>query len=178
MRDSLDPVIDKVDLLLAELRGLRSIGPHFKIVHRFRESGCLCAPGEEIAAAYLMYRSREFPIPLSVALLLLFDFLAKHSHMPQNASQIVAAIHVDPFYQKHGANAVKQAKLARRIGRSSVKEFMKRIRRALDLVFRESGLGLDPRTVLVSLETVTNQVGYRLKGTFEWIHIDHPVRRC
>src|ERR1700678_673412 len=58
MRDSLDPVVDSVDLLLLELRVLKSQGPHLRIVHRFREPGTLCAPGEEIAVVYLVHRGR------------------------------------------------------------------------------------------------------------------------
>jgi hypothetical protein len=177
MRDNLDPIIDKVDLLLAELRVLRSIGPHFKIVHHFREPGSLCAPGEEIAAAYLMHHSHDFSIPLSGTLLIVFDFLAKHSRVTQGASQIVASVHADPFYRKHGANALTLAKLTRKINRSGVKEFMKRIRRALEQTFREAGLYLDPRAVLVSQATVTNQVGYKLRATFDWAHIDRPDYR-
>jgi hypothetical protein len=46
MRDSLEPLIDGIDLLLAELRLLKSQGPHLRIVHRFREPGMLCGSGD------------------------------------------------------------------------------------------------------------------------------------
>jgi hypothetical protein len=174
--DELGSVVEMVDLLLAEFRETASSGPHFRITHRFREPGTDCAPGEEVAAAYLVYRSREFFIPLPTTLLLLFDFLARHSRFPQSAAQIIAAIHADPFYRRHGENAIR-GNLAPTFGRSSVKEFIKRIRRGLERSFFEAGLGLDPRRVLVSQGTVTNCVGYRLKATVEWVHFDHAGMR-
>src|SRR5450755_2955688 len=65
MRDSLEPVIESVDLLLAELRMLKSQGPHLRIVHRFREPGMLCAAGEEIAIVYLAFFTYSSPLTLT-----------------------------------------------------------------------------------------------------------------
>jgi hypothetical protein len=172
MRDSLEPVVDGVDLLLAELRVLKSQGPHLRIVHRFREPGTLCAPGEEIAVVYLVHRSHLYPLPLSLALRMLIDYLGKHSHFPQSASQIEAGIRADSFYLKHGTNAMLHNGLKRRFSRSAIKEYVKRLRVALELAFEEAGLNLDPREVIVSKPTVTNEVGYGLKATVEWFHID------
>ena len=171
MRDSLDPVVDSVDLLLLELRVLKSQGPHLRIVHRFREPGTLCAPGEEIAVVYLVHRGRLCPLRLSLALRMLVDYLAKHSHFPQSASQIEAGIRADPFYTKHGANAMPNNGLKRRISRSAIKEYIKRLRKALALAFQETGLNIDPRHVIVSEPTVANEVGYRIKATIEWFHV-------
>jgi hypothetical protein len=172
MRDNLDPVVDGVDLLLAELRALKSQGPHLRIMHRFREPGMLCAPGEEIVIVYIVRRGWLYPLRLSLALRMLIDYLAKHSHFPQSASQIEAGMRADPFYIKHGANAMLHNGLKRRISRSAIKEYVKRLRLALELTFREAGLSIDPRHTIVSAPTVTNEVGYRLKATAEWFHID------
>jgi hypothetical protein len=172
--DELLPVVEKVDLLIAELKELRSSGPCFRIWHRFREPGCFCGPGEEIAGIFLVHRTREILVPLSVTLRLLFDFLGRHSHLPQRSSQIAVAMRADPFYRNHGANASVHAKLTRKISRASVKELIKRVRLALDRTFQEANLPTDSRAVLVSEETVTNQVVYRLRARCEWIHIDHP----
>ncbi len=172
MRDSLEPVIDGVDLLLAELRLLKSQGPHLRIVHRFREPGMLCTPGEEIVIAYLVHRGQLYPLRLPLALRMLVDYLAKHSHVPQSASQIEAGMRADPFYMKHGTNAMLHNGLKRRISRTAVKEYVKRLRLALGLAFRGVGLKLDPRQVVVSEPTVMNEVGYRLKATVEWFHLD------
>jgi hypothetical protein len=54
---------------------------------------------------------------------------------------------------------------------SSVKEYIKRIRKALDMALSEAGLNLDASKVLVSEQTVGNEVVYRLKATFEWLHV-------
>lgn len=170
MRDSLEPVVDGVDLLLAELRVLKSQGPYLRIVHRFREPGTLCAPGEEIAMAFLVHRGQLYPLRLSLALRILIDYLAKHSHFPQSASQIEAGIRADLFYLKHGNNAMLPNGLKRRISRSVIREYVKRLRLAIGFAFREAGLNLDPRHVLASEPTVMNEVGYRLKATVEWSH--------
>jgi len=50
--------------------------------------GSDCLPGEEIVAVSLMYRGREYHLQLSLALRMLFDFLARHSRLPQSARQI------------------------------------------------------------------------------------------
>jgi hypothetical protein len=130
----------------------------------------LCAPGEEILIVYLVHRGKLYPLRLSRALRMLIDYLAKHSHLPQSASQIEAGMRADPFYMKHGTNAMLQNGLKRRISRSAIKEYVKRLRLALTFAFREAGLNLDPRWVAVSEPTVSNEVGYRLKVTVEWFH--------
>ena len=172
MKDSLEPVVDGVNLLLAELRVLKSQGPHLMIAHRFRKPGMLCAPGEEVVVTYLVHRGRHYPLRLSLALRMLIDYLAKHSQLPQSASQIEAGMRADPFYLRHGDNAFSRNGLKRRISRSAVKEYVKRLREALALGFREAGLNLDPRQVIVSEPTVMNEVGYRLKATIEWFHMN------
>lgn len=176
-KDKLSAVLEEVDFLLLELRQLQSAGLHFKIVHRFRAQGTECAPGEEVAAVYLVHRGREFQVPLSLTLRLVFDFLARHTRLAECASQIEACFRADPFYIRHGANVENGRKLRRRVARSAVKVYVQRIRRALALAFREANLWVDPSKVLVSQETVMNEVGYRLRGTFQWLHADHPGRK-
>jgi hypothetical protein len=156
------------------LRRLSAADLHFEIWHRFRAPGTECAPGEEVTACSLLERQRYFHLPLSLALRLVFDFLARHRHVPLGASQIAASFRADPFYRKHGCNALNSGALIRRVSISSVRVYIERIRRAMELSFREANLRIDARDVLVSQETVTNEVGYRLRGTFEWVHTDHP----
>ena len=136
----------------------------------------LCAPGEEIVIVYLVHRSQLYPLRLSLALRMLVDYLARHSHFPQSASQIEAGMRADPFYLKHGSNALIHNGLKRKISRSAVREYIKRLRLALDLAFLEAGLNLDPQQVVVSERTVTNEFGYRLKANIEWFHIDNIKR--
>jgi hypothetical protein len=177
MRNNVPAVLDKVDFLLLQLKHLRSRGPHFRILHRFRIPGTECLSGEEVAGVYVVHRGREFVVPLSVTLRLVFDFLAKHTRLPQSASQIEAAFRADPFYTRHGANATRDRALRRRITRSAVKVYVQRIRGALSAAFHEASLPMDPRAVLLSQATAMNEVGYRLRGTFQWIHIDHPEQK-
>jgi hypothetical protein len=42
----------------------------------------------------------------------------------------------------------------------------------LDNVFLEADLLIDAHAVVVAEEAVMNEVGYRLKASFEWTHID------
>jgi hypothetical protein len=168
----METVVDSVDLLLAEIRSLRSQGPRLRILHRFREPGVLCVPGEEIAVSYFVHRGRLFPLRLSLSLRMLIDYLAKHSHFPQSASQIEAGMRADPFYVKHGTNCTGPNGLKRKISRSAIKEYVKRLREALALAFREAGLNVDARRVVVSEPTVSNEIGYRLKATVEWVHVE------
>jgi hypothetical protein len=178
LRDNLTPVLDKVDLLIAEMKHLRSAGPHFRVVHRFRMPGSDCLPGEEIVAVSLMHRGREYHLRLSLALRILFDYLARHSRLPQSARQIELGIRADDFYKRHAANATGRTVLTRGIPRSFVRVYVKRLHRAFSLAFRDAGLRIDPGSVLISQKTVGNEVGYQLNASCDWIHIDLASRNC
>jgi len=171
MSDSQKIIVEKVDLLLAELVELRSRGPHFRIRHRFgRIAGC--SPGEEISVIILVHRGREYCLHLPLALRLLFDYLARHSRFPQSAGQIEVGIRANPFYTEHASAVMGKTKFTRRIPRSAVRVYVQRLRIAIADAMHEAGLQIDPLTIVVSQETVMKEVGYRLKATFEWVHIE------
>jgi hypothetical protein len=174
LNDELSQVIEQIDLLMAEHRSLRAKGPSFRIVHRFRVAGTDCAAGEEVFIIVLVHRGREFPLRLSLAQRILFDYLA-HSRFPQSAGQIELGIRANTFYQKHAAN-VARSDLNRTVSRSGIKTYVRRIREALAIVFNESGMHADPRKVLVAEPTVSNQVGYALRATCDWSHTDCEPR--
>jgi hypothetical protein len=170
--DELMTIIDEVDVLVAEIRELSAEGPHFRILHRFHRPGSDCAAGEEVAGIYLIHHGREFFVRLSLALRLLFDYLARHSRLPQSAAQIEAGIRADRFYSQHSTTAMGRDKFTRSIPRSCVRVYIERLRSALENVFLEAGLFLDVHAVVVAEETVMNEVGYRLKANYEWVHAD------
>jgi hypothetical protein len=170
--DGLSSIIEEVDVLLAEIRELSASGPHFRIIHRFHRPGSECTPGEEIFAVYLVHRGREFSLPLSLALRILFDYLARHSRLPQSAAQIEAGIRGDRFYTQHAAAAMGKGKFTRSIPRSYVRVYIGRLRSALARAFRKADMSMDPRDVLLSEATVMNESGYRLKATIEWFHME------
>jgi hypothetical protein len=159
-------VTDEIDVVLAEAAELASAGPHFKIIHRSVDPVLECGRGEEVAWALLVHRGREYLLGLSHSILLMFDYLARNRWLPQSARQIVAGMRADSFYAK------------RKFSHASVKEYVKRIRRASEVAFHEAGLKLNPFDVLLSESTESNETRYRLKATIEWIHIDFtgPVR--
>jgi len=162
-------VAEQADVLLAELTQLAQNGPRLRITHRFQLAGTLCRPGEEIWAISLICRERETPLPLSLALRQVLNYLAETRHVPQNASQIAAGMRRSAFYIKHGMNSGVPSR--RKISRSAVKEYVKRIRRALALAFGEAGLRLDPNRILVSKTTMGNEVHYQLRAAIEWMHL-------
>jgi hypothetical protein len=174
--DDFETVLEGVDLLIAERKELKAAGPHFFIVHRFRMPGTRCAPGEEILAVVLVYRGREFPLRLSLALRILFDFLAHHSRLPQSARQVELGIRADDFYKRHAANATGRAVLTRHIPRSAVRVYIRRLLRAFALAFQDAGMRIAPGDVLISQKTVGNEVGYQLKASCDWLHVDLTSR--
>ncbi len=177
-RNSLSSVLNGVDLLLAELKNLRKAGSHFCIIHRFRMPGSDCLPCEEIFAVFLVHRGREYHLRLSLALRILFDYLARHTRLPQSARQIELGVRADDFYKKHARNATGRSVLTRSIPRSAVKVYVKRLHRALSWAFQEANIGMDPGDVLIAQKTVGNEVGYQLKARCDWTHIDLTSRNA
>jgi hypothetical protein len=170
-------LIEEVEFLAAERRQLATTGQSYEIWHRYHMPWAPCIPGEEVSAVLLVAHGREFCLPLSLTLRLVFDFLAKHSRLPQSAAQITAGMKADPFYYRHGANASAQVRLTRKISRSSIKVYIERLRAALLQAFHDAQIQVDPCSVLVSQQTSSNEVGYQLRAHFEWVHIDHPGRK-
>jgi hypothetical protein len=158
--DELMKIVEEVDVLIAEIREMRSEGPHFQILHRFRTPGADCAPGEEIVGVYLVHHGREFFVRLSLSLRLLFDYLARHSRLPQSATQIEAGIRADRIYTRHPATAMWNKNVTRSIPRSFVRVYVQRMRSALADCFHDAALPMDASNVLLSQESAMNEVGY------------------
>lgn len=161
----------EIDFLLAEQRELSLHGPTFRIVHRFRMPGSDCLPGEEIFAVVFLYRGREYFLRLPLGIRIFFDYMAHHPRVPQSAGQIAGGVCSDEFYRQHAANGTGRS-MTRRITRSYVRVYADRLRIAMAKAFEEAQVHIDPRTVLVELETVGNERGYQLKAKFEWQHVD------
>ena len=172
MNDSLKSLMEEIEFVMAERKELSARGPIFRIVHRFRMPGSDCLPGEEIFAVFLVYRGCEYHLRLPLALRILFDYLARHSRVPQSAGQIELGIRADDFYRRHAANGTGRMAVTRGIARSYVRQYAPRLRQALELAFEEANLRIDPRNVLMELKTVGNEVGYQLRANCDWAHLD------
>jgi hypothetical protein len=170
MLSEFEPIIRGVKLVIAERARLAERGPHFIILHRFWKQETICTPGEAIAEVRFIHRRKEIAVPLSLRLMLLFDYLARHKRVGQNAGQIAAGMSTNPFIRQHGAYAMAQSSLSKRTSRTAVKQQILRVRTGLRLTFRELGLNLDPGRVLISEHTTTNEVRYRLKAAVQWEH--------
>lgn len=163
-------VAEAIDLVLTEAREMRNTGLHFRIIHRFRAPETECLPGEEVLAICLVHRGREYQLPISPALLLLADYLLLHSRFAQTASQISNGIHESGFYAEHGRNGGRQR--IRRIPRSAIREYIRRLHRALAIAFEDAGLSVDPESVLVVEQSVSNHALYRWRAVVEVAHFD------
>ena len=127
-----------------------------------------CGAGEEITCVELLLRGRKVFLALPLSLLFVFECLSRSRHTPQSATQIAATIRTSPFYRKHGMNSGIAS--TRKISRSAIKVYVQRLRKALAVAFEETGIPLGAEQVLVSHETVGNQVLYRLRATVSWTH--------
>lgn len=167
----IEQVLRAADLILFELARVVHDGPGISIVHRYRfhVDGAQCQAGEEIARIVASYQGRQAILPLSLATRLFFDYLARTKHTPQSAVQIVGHMRLHPFYMLHGMNCGIPS--TRKISRTSVKQYSKRIREALGIAFDEISLPLDPQVVLVT-QLAGNEARYVLKASVEWIHVD------
>lgn len=170
MQKEYESIMRAVKLLAAERASLLKAGPRSLILHRFWQPETICTPGETIAEIRFLHRTKEVSVPLSLRLTLLFDYLARHKHLGQNASQIAAGLRTDPFTRQHGAYARATSSLAKKMSRTAVKQQIMRLRIGLQQAFRKAGLTLDPVRVLLSEPTMTNEVRYRLKAAVIWEH--------
>jgi hypothetical protein len=171
--DSLAPVADDVRLLVAELNQLRSSRLAFKIVHRYRLPGTDCATGEEVWAICFTPRGHEHQLRLSPALLLLGDYLLRNQRFAQTASQISGGIHASGFYsERYAQNGEGRRQRMRRIPRTAIRQYIRRLHQALALAFQEANLDINASDVLTVEESVGNQVLYQWKAVVEVIHFD------
>jgi hypothetical protein len=175
MYADLRSVAERAEVLLAELTQLAQNGPRLRITHRFQLEGTLCRPGEEIWTISLICRELEIPLALSLALRQVVNYLAETRHVPQSASQIAAGMRRSAFYTRHGMNSGVHSR--RKISRSAIKEYVKRIRQALALAFDEAGLQMNPNRVLVSKATMGNEIHYQLRARIEWVHLGEEGSR-
>jgi hypothetical protein len=175
MSIDLRPIIYKAEALLLERSLLASSGPRFRVVHRFRIVGTQCQAGEEVFAVLLVHRGQEIIVPLPLSLRLLFDYLGRHCHVGQSATQVTAGMRASSFYRNHAKNCGELSR--RKISRSSVKEYVLRIRRALEVAFKQASISLDPSEILVSEQTEGNEVLYRLRATVQYRHCDELAAR-
>jgi len=170
MQNEFETIIRAVKLLTTERANLSKSGPRFLIIHRFWQRETLCTPGEAIAEIRVLHRTRTISVPLSLRLMLLFDYLARHKQLGQSASQIAAGLSTDPFTRQHGAYAHASSILVKRMSRTAIKQQIMRLRLGLQQAFRKAGLSLDANRVLRSEPTTTNEVRYLLRASVIWEH--------
>lgn len=161
--DFADRIIEEIEFLEAERRQLRETGPHFRIIHCSEHRSDYCSY-QGAVAVFLVCGDRFFQVRLGSVLIRLFDYMARHNRLAQSSGQIENGTRADPIFRMRRRTSPKSC-----LPRRYVRVYVDRIRVALDSVFQESGLRVGPEEVLISEETVTNESGYRLRGSFEWL---------
>jgi hypothetical protein len=81
----------------------------------------------------------------------------------------------DSFIQGQGLHAKANVDLKTTISRAAVKQHIMRMRKRLGKLFHRLGMNLDPTRVLVSKETETNEVRYRLRAFVTWLHPEDAI---
>lgn len=171
MSNSLKSLVEEVEFLVAERNDSLARGFVFKIVHRYRIPGTNCVPGEEVLAISLVYRGREYQLRLAPALLLLGDYLLRHRRFAETATHISAGIQAEGFSSKHARK--RRGSRMYRMPRSAIRQYIRRLVMAIGVAFEEAHISVDPGTVLLTEESVSNQVLYRWKAaSVEVVHVD------
>jgi hypothetical protein len=170
-------LIREIDYLLAARKEIAAEGPCFRIVHARRVAGnesspcCTgCIPGEEILGVWLVHRGRSYQLAFSRAEAGLVDYLSRR-RMMQTATQIERGIHTDPFHQWQCTRRRKSGGREARYHRTTIRIYVRRVRLALADVFHDSGLSIDPASVMVIQPTFSNEVMYRFTARTECVHI-------
>lgn len=162
-------VLFSFDLDILEVERMTTRGVHIVIVHRYAQTE-ECAPGEEIAAAWIVYRGKPYQIPLSTTHLILFDYLCRHRGVAQTATQIAHGLSNELFYTHHAANAKGARKSSPRTSRTAVKEQIARLRATLRTCVVAARIPLTPAAVLHSIHTSSNEVRYSICAVVRWEH--------
>ena len=163
--DPTDRIIEEIEFIEAERRESRESGPHFRIIHRSEHRSDSNYSYQEAVAVFLVCGDRFFQVMLGSVLVRLFDYMARHNRLAQTAEADRKRHSGGPPFRAHRRTKPRNCRTPRRY----VRVYVDRIRVALDLVFQECGLGIRPESVLISEDTVMNEVGYRLRASFEWL---------
>lgn len=140
------------------------------MAHEYAQVPGQCAPGEEVVGAFLIWRGRVYPIPLSVTHLILFDFLCRHRWIAMDASTIAPRLRTDFFVIHHGSNAPGHHVKSARTSRTAVRKQVERIRAVLTRLIADKGLDLNALKILRSEVSSTRSVRYRINADVSFEH--------
>lgn len=169
-REEFRPIVEEIDYLLAERRQKAVEHPRLVVDHGYHQPETDCLPGETVEQAYLAIGTKELPLHLSPTGLLIIDCISRHRWTPLSAAQIERILLSDPFYLRHGANALSGNGAAIRPKRASIRVYIQRIRVQLGEALGEAGMNMKPERILASETTDSNVVVYRLNAKVEIVH--------
>ena len=140
------------------------------LVHDYAEHDDECSPGEEVTAAILGYRGKQYFVPWGPTHLILIDFICRHRRIPLDAQSIANKMRSDPFVIQHGANAPCDVPRPARTTRTAVRQQIKRSRDMLADLIEDQELDLDAWDIICSVETSTRAMKYRINAKVSWKH--------
>jgi hypothetical protein len=167
---------EQLEFLLAKHRGQRARGLHLIVTHLDQAPSTLCAPGEMIGDIAIGGVAEPHSLGLSHMSLLLFDCLCRR-RMPLTAIGIEQIMNTDPFYVHYAANRIGGNPVIARPDRRTVRVYVPRIRRRIGIVLARLGLAIDPADVLISDQSESNVLTYKVKATVEVLHVEESGDR-
>jgi hypothetical protein len=160
-------LLEAMDLLRAEATDLAARGPTFKIFVRRNAGKELRAA--QLEGACLAHRAQDYPVRLGTRDLWFFYDLALHRR-GRTASQIAVDLRQNPFFAVTGP----RSRNPWRIARSSIRQYVKRVRMAMTATFIDALIGVNVECVLRSETTSGNETLYRLQAQFQILESDIP----
>lgn len=166
---ALDVVLYCHEIAMLELRSRPRELVRLVLVHRYAHVPGRCSAGEECCGCWLLWRGKQYEIPLSATHLLLVDYLS-HQRGGKTAAEIADGLRM-PFYIHHGSNSPSHRSKPARTSRTAVRKQVQRIRAILAEFFAANRIALDPFQIILTESTSTLEVKYRLSALVSW---DHP----
>jgi hypothetical protein len=162
-------VLTRIELLFAERRALRQQGPRLKLFYRCGDNA-FGSCGSVLLAVAVVFRGREVCLPLGDSIREFLEYLCRTRQFPQSAGQIVSGIAGIKLATSEAKTPGKRI-AGRKIRRDAVKTYIARARMALDYGFEKLSIPLRSAQVLVSEQSVSNQVLYQLRASVEVVSI-------
>lgn len=170
-REELRRIVEELDYLMAKRRQRAGECPRFVVIHGHHQPGTDCLHSETVEKASLLFGSKEIPLHLSPTGLLIVDCLSRFRRTPLSTAHIERILASDPFYLRHGANALGGSRPVARPKRASIKVYIQRIRLQIGKAIAAAGIDTKAETILTSETTDSNVVVYGLS-------VSVAVRHC
>jgi hypothetical protein len=172
----LDLIVFYFDLEMLGVESIQRRQVRLIIVHRRHNqaaetvSAGRCIPGEEVTAAFVIWKGKSYRLPLSTTHLILLDYLCRHRGVAQSAAQIAVGLDSELFYLHHGSNARGGTVVNARSSRTAVRKQVERVRAVMAELFEMKHLPLCAEDIICSQPTSTREVKYQIRAKIVFEH--------